>query len=1426
MSNLIENRQIRIFISSTFKDLKDERDYLIAKVFPSLRRYCEERDITLFELDLRWGITEEESKQGKVVEICLQEIKNTRPFFIGILGESYGSALNEATIDKNTNILSDYPWIKDELGKGTSYTEIEIQEGVFRAQEKINAYFYFRSPHVEIPPEFREKNEWSVQKLTNLKNKIREQKQYPVKEFLSKEELGQFVEEDFKKLVNDLFSSGWISELEKERLEQRSYLKSLTQIYVSQNVLEEGIDNFISSKEKALVIIGESGMGKSALLANWIQKNDKENRDPKIIYHFIGLSRLEGNYRKIRQRLINEVRKRYGITQKLDPTHENVSTSKEELSVDEKQRNKLQKYLFSIPKNENLVIILDGIDKLTDKDNAKLLNWLPTYPENVKFIFSTPEDDPIMGVFKRMNFPVISIPILNIENRKRLITDYLLSFGKKLIPSQTDRIANDEESANPMILRALLDELRFVNYHRDLDKEIDRYLAAQSIPDFYIMVLERLERTFDYTDTDASNISMDILSLLYVSRNGLSEAEIIALTRAKPIYWSQMYNALGRNISVFGGLINFSNNYIREAIKRRYFAEKEKEISYRLWIVHYLKTTSNIPEKRTYLELPYQLYYLGDQGGLYRFLKNRNAFSYWIEKDINELGKYCRALKEADKKKISIEMEKELESEIKKSDKNEVADLYYYIGMLIKSLGVNDSLALKFIQQATAIREEIQGKEHEDNGESYNGLGMLHFEKGDYKKALEYYQKALNIFEKASGDKNLNIAIIYNNTGQVYYTMGNYSQALEYYLKALNVFDDKELGALIYNNIGLIYSTIGDYPQAIEYCQKALNIQEEVLGKKHKDTALCYNNIGMLYFSTNDYIKAIEYYQKALNIQEEILGKKHKDTALCYNNIGLAYNSMNNKPKALEYCLLALSIQEEVLGKKHKDTATSYNNVGMGYSQVGDYPKALMYVQQALSIQKEVLGEKHIDTALSYNNIGEINFLIGNYQNAFDYFQQALNIHEDILGKGHPKTIMIRNNLTGFYLKQGIDYFNKNNYDFAVVAYTEAIRINPNYTTAYHWRGNVYYYKKDYAAAINDFTKAIELRKKPDASDYYWRGIAYYRKQNYDAAIDDLAKAIELREKPDGLYYYWRGMAYHYKKDYDAAIKDLTKTIELSNKPNAVDYYWRGQAYYYKKNYNEALKDYNKALEIDPNYEDARKLKQDCQWILESDFATLKFEKIGENITDDNVHQFVKSHYDKLSLQGYKYFDELGKIAGNLYGEFNKLTPDLTMNHGEIWAYSKPHYELLISRGDSLGIMIAFSDINIANEMTIADDYFAQGKDYHRRGRTYYNNKNYDAAIDDFTKAMKLSEKPNVYDYLWRGLAYLNKKDYYSAISDFTKTIELSDKEKNKYVYYFRGLAYQTNGNNNAALKDYDKALEIDPNYEDAKKAKLLISAG
>jgi len=59
------SRVVRVFISSTFRDFGEERDLLTKRVFPELRRRARERFVEVIGVDLRWGITEEESQKGE-----------------------------------------------------------------------------------------------------------------------------------------------------------------------------------------------------------------------------------------------------------------------------------------------------------------------------------------------------------------------------------------------------------------------------------------------------------------------------------------------------------------------------------------------------------------------------------------------------------------------------------------------------------------------------------------------------------------------------------------------------------------------------------------------------------------------------------------------------------------------------------------------------------------------------------------------------------------------------------------------------------------------------------------------------------------------------------------------------------------------------------------------------------------------------------------------------------------------------------------------------------------------------------------------------------------------------------------------------------------------------------------------------------------
>jgi hypothetical protein len=126
MRLLSEKHHIRIFISSTFRDMQAERDQLIKRTFPELRRRCRERGVEFTEVDLRWGVTEEQAERGEVLPICLKEIENSHPYFICHLGERYGWVPPPGTI--SASLLESQPWLAQHSDK--SVTEMEIIHGV------------------------------------------------------------------------------------------------------------------------------------------------------------------------------------------------------------------------------------------------------------------------------------------------------------------------------------------------------------------------------------------------------------------------------------------------------------------------------------------------------------------------------------------------------------------------------------------------------------------------------------------------------------------------------------------------------------------------------------------------------------------------------------------------------------------------------------------------------------------------------------------------------------------------------------------------------------------------------------------------------------------------------------------------------------------------------------------------------------------------------------------------------------------------------------------------------------------------------------------------------------------------------------------------------------------------------------------------
>ena len=144
------SKTFRIFVSSTFSDLKEERNALQSHVFPRLRELCAEYGCRFQAIDLRWGIREEASLDHQTMRICIDEIvrcqKTTpRPNFVILLGDRYGWRPLPAEIPGE-----EFERIADSIAEARDQ---ELLEKWYRRDDNVLPPVYYLQPRRPAPAE-------------------------------------------------------------------------------------------------------------------------------------------------------------------------------------------------------------------------------------------------------------------------------------------------------------------------------------------------------------------------------------------------------------------------------------------------------------------------------------------------------------------------------------------------------------------------------------------------------------------------------------------------------------------------------------------------------------------------------------------------------------------------------------------------------------------------------------------------------------------------------------------------------------------------------------------------------------------------------------------------------------------------------------------------------------------------------------------------------------------------------------------------------------------------------------------------------------------------------------------------------------------------------------------------------------------------
>jgi len=923
--------EIRIFISSTFRDLKDERDYLMNVIFPELIRITRERGLTFTPIDLRWGIPDE-SFIFKVIKTCFDEIDRARPHFIGIVGERYGYVPSE---DKNAKLnlqVTGNKEIKRKLEEYTknnlSITQMEMEYGVFSEPENAQfSYFYFK------------KGGNKDERVKKLKNKIRVDNSpwhWSKDEFETPKDLGEQIKRDYLAMLDANFPKVELSPLESERRLNSEYREYILTSYLPD---KETINSIITKlnderkiDKKKILVTGEVGIGKSSALAYIARKYQQEHPDALMIEHYMGAT---NNYtsRDIAIRILNEIKDKL----------ENSKVKTEELKIPDNEfeiMNKIPLWLTYLPNWEDTLFIIDGLDQVDEIENLRFLAYLP----NIKLLASArPNTEAYKYAVDDLNYEPIKLEPLNKKIKKKVTRDFLRSHGKQLTEEQLDLIVNAEQTSNPLYLRIFLEEilrigeLKGQNESQDefIIRLIERYLRKDSrdleLKDLYGLVIERIESVLEkFFNADSSHV-INILKTIAVSRNGLSEFEIKQISKIPDLYYSIIMNNLDYHIASKNGLLDFFHYSLKEYVYENYLQKNEDERKARISIVNYFKDKET--DERKIYEFPYQLYNLNDREGMKKALKDpkwlliaaedRNSSAYFelIEYIRFAYGDTCIGIKES----FTAEIPEELS--LKSIYLMVIGNLYDFNGCYRE--------AEPLFKQSLGIFRKIYGEYHPDVATSLDNLAKLYYEEGKNDEAESLYKQSLEI------------------TGKIY---GEYHPDV----------------AASLNNLAVLYDEEGKNDEAELLYKQSLEITGKIYGEYHPDVALSLNNLAGLYDKEGKNDEAEPLLKQALEINRKIHGDAHPSVALSLNNLALHYLKEGKYDEAESLYKQSLEIFRKIYGEYHPSVATPLNGLAVLYLNEGRYDEAEPLFKQSLEIRRKIYGENDFRVASIFFELGTL----------------------------------------------------------------------------------------------------------------------------------------------------------------------------------------------------------------------------------------------------------------------------------------------------------------------------------------------------------------------------------------------------------------------------------------------------------------------
>ena len=388
-------------------------------------------------------------------------------------------------------------------------------------------------------------------------------------------------------------------------------------------------------------------------------------------------------------------------------------------------------------------------------------------------------------------------------------------------------------------------------------------------------------------------------------------------------------------------------------------------------------------------------------------------------------------------------------------------------------------------------------------------VGTLFQQRKEYQKAIQSYDSILTLYP------NNTEALLYK--AQVYKEMGDSKTALNLYKRILSI-DPNNAGAkaeisgamkealtpkeymdyLVKNSSA---SELYDYTYKLHQDNK---IDDAIAGYKSvisKDDSNinAYVNLAICYASKNDYNSAISILNTAKtkfpanNLVLKTLQSVQQDSASSkLANATTSYENKDYKQAIAQYMAINPPTEDSLLG------------IAASYQALNDYNSAIEYYKKAEQINPK-------NAEIPYY----IGYLYSEQQN-WNLAETYLNKAVQLDSQSQAKELLAYVNQNGSLsvLNEGIELFEKNNFQQALAKFNDVLKKDAQNAYAYYYRGLIYDEQKQQKLAINDYLNVLKFSNEFPIANYmlavdydtlnnYKEAYKYYQKFTSTYSTDD-----------------------------------------------------------------------------------------------------------------------------------------------------------------------------------------------------------------------------------------------------------------------------------------------------------------------------------